>query len=134
MTAYKGRLEFRTAPWVAIVVTLGELLFLLGAWSSYHDRGFGRSTLLFIGLAVFGVLGIVEVLTARIVLAEEALYVAKLWTRRSYPRNSIRRVTYEKGAPVALELSDGGWAKLPDLGHNSQSITNSIRAWLKATG
>lgn len=134
MSTYSGRRVFRTTPWLLGAVIVAELLFLAGAWGSYRSRGLSTMTLLAGGLATFGLLGIVEVFTARIILADDALHVARFWMRRSYPRDAIRRVTYQKGSPVALELSDGQWAKLPDLGHSTQSVTNSIRAWLRTSG
>ena len=134
MSTYAGRRSFRTTPWLLGAVIVAELLFVAGAWGSYRGRGLNVMTFLAGGLAAFGLLGIVEVLTARIILADDALHVARFWTRRSYRRDAIRRVTYQKGSPVALELSDGQWAKLPALGHNTQSVTNSIRAWLRTSG
>jgi hypothetical protein len=132
MASYNGRRIFRTTPWLVGAVIVADLLFATAAWVTYRRQGMSTITMLSSGLAVFGLLGIVEVLTARIILADDALEVTKFWVRRSYARDAIRRATFEKGCPVALELSDGHWAKLPDLGHNSQSVTNSIRAWLKA--
>ena len=134
MASYNGRRIFRTAPWMIVAVFAAELLFVTSAWVSYRRQGPSTVTMLSVALAVFGLLGIVEVLTARLLLADDALHVTKFWTRRSYPRETIRQATYAKGCPVTLELSNGQWAKLPDLGHNTQGITNSIRAWLKATG
>jgi hypothetical protein len=133
MGVYNGRRIFRTAPWLIGAVAAADMLFVGGAWFSYWSQGLGMMTMLYIGLATFGVLGIVEALTARLLLADDALHVTKFWTRRSYPRETIRQATYAKGCPVTLELSNGQWAKLPDLGHNTQGITNSIRAWLRAT-
>jgi hypothetical protein len=132
MAHYNGRRTFRTARWLLGAVVAADLLFVGGAWFSYRFHGLSMMTTLYIGLAAFGVLGIVEALTARLLLADDALHVTKFWTRRSYPRATIRQATYARGCPVTLELSNGQWAMLPDLGHNTQGITNSIRAWLKA--
>jgi hypothetical protein len=133
MSHYNGRRIFRSAPWLIGAVVAADMLFVCGAVFSYHSQGLSRMTMLYFGLAAFGALGIVEALTARLLLADDALHVTKFWTRRSYPRATIRQATYAKGCPVTLELSNGQWAKLPDLGHNTQGITNSIRAWLRAT-
>ena len=46
-------------------------------------------------------------------------------------RDRHRLGDVEKGGGVYLKLENGGWGKLPDLGYNSQGLTNTIRAWLK---
>jgi hypothetical protein len=43
----------------------------------------------------------------------------------------ISSVSWEKGGGVFLKLTAGGFAKLPELGYNSQGLTNTVRAWLK---
>ncbi len=57
--------------------------------------------------------------------------LGKLRFPNEIPKSEITKVTWEAGCGVSLLLSDGKWVKVPDLGHNSQGLTNSIRSWLK---
>ena len=132
MSPYQGRRVFRTATWVLIATTVAELIVVAGLLYHLRTVGMGARTWVFAGLTGFGALGIAEGLRRRIILGDDALHVIDLFTRRSIPRDEIVSVTAEKGSPIALKLADGKWAKLPDLGHNSLGVTNSIRAWVKA--
>jgi hypothetical protein len=84
-------------------------------------------------LCVVGVLGVVDVVRRRVVLEPDRLSVVSLWSRQVYPRAEIDSVTWDAGVGVALKLVSGRWVRLPELGRNSQSVTNTIRAWLKRT-
>lgn len=54
-----------------------------------------------------------------------------IFRKTAIARSDFVKVTWEAGCGVSLLLTDGTWAKVPDLGQNSQGLTNSIRAWLK---
>ena len=87
-----------------------------------------------VGLGAFGLLTLIAVVdmgVSRLSLEADALRVVSLFSRKQYERHNIERVTWEGGAGVAIQLKDGTWVKLPDLARNSQSTTNTIRAWLK---
>jgi len=67
-----------------------------------------------------------------IILEDNEIRFRGSFRKTVIPKNEIVRVTWEAGCGVSLLLSDGAWAKLPDLGENSQGLTNSLRAWLRA--
>lgn len=85
----------------------------------------------FIGFSILGVAGTVESFFMYIRLDETEIRFRETFRNTAIPRSDIVRVTWEAGCGVSLLLSDGTWAKVPDLGHNSQGLTNSIRSWLK---
>jgi hypothetical protein len=133
MTKFTDAKVIRAAKWMTWVMVAVTLLALMGAFLLARSTGL---TWTVGGLAAFGLfasLGIIEAAVTRVILDEEGLVAVTLLSRKRYPRRDIERVTWETGAGVAIKLVDGQWAQLPDLGRNSQSVTNSIRAWLKRT-
>jgi hypothetical protein len=130
VAAYSGRREFRTPRSTVAAVVVAALLFLAGAIFMLSTRGLANLwTVAFIGLSVAGILAIIEAAVRRIVLDDESLHVKELWGRRRYARADVVGVEQRKGVPAALQLTDGRWAKLPEVdGH----IGNSVRAWVKA--
>ena len=80
-----------------------------------------------------GALGVLDVARRRIVLGRSELRIVSMWSQRVYSRDTIDKVTWEGGVGVSLKLATGGWVRLPELGRNSQSVANTIRAWLKQT-
>ena len=132
MPPYSGRRVFRTPKWILGSVAGAEILFLAGAWYQLQHQGLRPLTLLFVVLAVFGLLGLIDSLTRRIILETDALRIVGLGGRRRYPKQDIEGIQEAKGVPPALRLRDGQRAKLPaDLGYG---LGNSVRAWLKAEG
>jgi hypothetical protein len=81
-------------------------------------------------LCRYGHPGIVEVATSRVVLHADAIECGAIWSRRRIQAADIDSVRWERGGGVALKLAKGGWAKLPELGYNSQGLANTVRAWL----
>jgi hypothetical protein len=130
MAHYAGRRVFRASRSVLGAVAVSEILFLAGAWYEYRSRGLRLLTWCFIGLAILGLLGLLDALTRRIVLEADVLSVKGLWGNRRYPKQDIVGVEEAKGVAPALRLRNGQWAKLP--GEVGGSIGNSVRAWLKA--
>jgi hypothetical protein len=98
------------------LVFVGTVLFLGGFLSSSRTRTpwtfYG-----FLALSVMGSLGVAEVLFGRIELGDDHIAVRGLFQRRRYPRAEVTSVSWAKGCPVSLGLSDGTWVKLPDTGH-----------------
>lgn len=121
---------FRTSPWMHALLAVAQAMFSAGAiffWGRPDDRGVW---LLFVGLAVFGVVAIAEAATARVVLGETELEIVSNFRARRYDRAGFVRVVGEKGVPVALERREGGWIKLPSLGSGPHA--NTVRAWLRS--
>ena len=131
VSPYAGRRVFRSPSWVLGAVTAAAVLFAAGAWMQFRVRGLGLVTLTLASFAVLGVAGVAETLAQRVELSDDALHVTRWWMRRSYARDSILRVTSEKGVEAAVQLGDGRWVRLPQVGAHAP---NSIRAWLRAGG
>jgi hypothetical protein len=107
-------------------------LIALGAAAALY--GYPGGTIYFyvaIAVGAIGLAGCLEVATSRLELTPEALEIRWLWSRRRYTRDEIQAVKFEWGAPVALQLTAGGWAKLPSVGLGSQGLANTLRAWLR---
>jgi hypothetical protein len=122
---------FRPKPWLLLSVSSAAALFVVGAILTYRYSGWGLQSFVFIVLAAIGCAGVVEMATSRIVVSEEAIAFGAVWSRRRYAAAQIESVTWASGGGVSLKLASGGWVHLPELGYNSQSLTNSLRAWLK---
>jgi hypothetical protein len=116
---------------VLAAVVAAAALFVAGTVFTYTQNGWTWVSLAFAGMTLIGIGGIVEVATSRVVLDDDALHCGTLWSRRRYPVNDIASVSWEKGGGVFLKLKAGGFGKLPELGYNSQGLTNTVRAWLK---
>jgi hypothetical protein len=123
--------DLRPKPWVLVAVIVSAALFVAGLAFTYGQNGWTWMSLSFAGMTLIGVGGIIEVATSRVVLEDDALECGTIWSRRRYPVADIASVSWEKGGGVFLTLKAGGFAKLPELGYNSQGLTNTIRAWLK---
>jgi hypothetical protein len=130
----KAALDHRTIrpPRWFIALPAGAALISLGAAAAlYRYPGGTVYFYIALGVAVLGLVGCVEVASARLMLTPEALEIRWLWSRRRYTRDQIQAVKWEWGAPVALQLTSGGWAKLPEIGLSSQGLANTLRAWLR---
>jgi hypothetical protein len=125
---------FRPRPVLYIILGGAQVLFAAGFVFMLIHSTWSWTTIGFAAMTLFGALGFVELGTTRVVLADDGIEMGPIWTRRRYRIDEIKRVTWEKGAGVALELKAGGWAKLPEMGFNAQGLSNTIRAWLKRHG
>lgn len=85
----------------------------------------GLFTLMFLGAYLDGHLTAVQ-------LEAEDLVIKRWGELQRVPRTKIQKVTWEKGCGVAVWTKDKKWVKIPEIfGYNSQSMTNTIRAWVK---
>lgn len=130
---YGGQTHFRPPTWLlvtAIAVDAGVSAAAVFYWAAFGiDWIFGAMVF----IAVVAGAGIIEVLTTRVELGESEMYVRQWGRLQTISRTDIQLVTWESGCPVALLLSNGEWVKLPEVGRNNRALTNSIRAWIKAT-
>ncbi len=131
MTSRTPEKTLRPTRWTTIVVILIALGFIVGSVVCFLQLGAGLISLGMGACALFAVAAIIEALTLRVVLSDEALHVAKFWWERKYPRSQIQSVTWEKDGGVSLKLTTGSWVNLPGVGGTTQGAANSIRAWLK---
>jgi hypothetical protein len=111
-------------------VVVAAMLFIAAATFTYVNSGWSLTSIVLIGLAAVACAGVVEVATSRIILSDDGIDFGPVWSRKRYTAAQIESVTWASGAGVSLRLSQG-WVQLPELGYNSQSLTNSVRAWLK---
>ena len=125
------RKVIRTAGWLIGAAGAAALLFLVGFVGALYLRGPSLASLAFGALFIVGVLGVMDVTKRRVVLGSAELCIVSMWSQRVYPRETIASVKWEGGIGVALKLVAGNWVRLPELGRNSQSVANTIRAWLK---
>lgn len=80
--------------------------------------------------ALIAIAGMADTLTTSVRLYADSLVIMSNFRRRMIPRSELEHVTWEGGVGASLRMKSGRWVKLPDVG-NSQSVTNSIRAWIK---
>jgi hypothetical protein len=69
---------------------------------------------------------------ARILLDDDRIEIAGLFSRKSYPINDVVRVSTAKGVSVKFELNDGRWITFPAwTGAEAWSAAAALRARLK---
>jgi len=128
---YCGRTNFHMVLWIRIVIWVIASGSIAAAAYYYRQEGLTWISAFFIGFSILGVAGIVESFTSYIRLEDTEIRFRETFGTTAIPKKDIMRVTWEAGCGVSLLLGDGRWVKVPDLGHNSQGLTNSIRSWLK---
>jgi hypothetical protein len=125
--------RFRSPPWVKVVASTCALLFITGGFVSYYTRGWSWVTIVFVGLALFGVAGAFDAFTQRIELHDERIVIVRNLRRREYPRDLFVKAQWGKGVPVALQTVSGAWVQLPGVGASNQGLVNTLRAWIKSS-
>jgi hypothetical protein len=123
---------FRAPRWLVAFLSLGGCLTGALAYGAYREQelSFLAATM---ALFAFGaVIAAINVVTTGVCLYADSLSITSGFRWRNLARQLIARVTWAKGVGVSLALADGEFVRLPDVG-NSQSVSNSIRAWLKRT-
>jgi hypothetical protein len=123
--------SIRSAPWLIAVIDIVSTIGIAGAVYLWLYGGPPAAVAVLALIGLLAIVGVVDAAVSRIALEADALRVVSLFSQKRYERRKIERVTWEKGSGSALQLTDGSWVKLPDLGRNSQSTSNTIRAWLK---
>ena len=131
MSAFQTEFRASRVAWVVNIASLaiasffiaGNLLWGAPRWCS----------VIFWALALGALVAIVQVWLTRVQLTSDGLYFRSGFESKFLPRKEIVSVTWEKGCGVSLKLVSGKWQKLPEVGRGAQAVTNSIRAWLKAT-
>lgn len=128
---YGGRTSFRVVPWIRIMILVITSGSVVAATYLVRQEGLTWISAFFVGFSALGVAGIVESFSSYIRLDDSEIRFRQAFGKAAIPKQEIEKVTWEAGCGVSLLLSNGKWVKVPDLGHNSQGLTNSIRSWLK---
>ncbi len=87
-------------------------------------------TLVFILLAVAGLVGAAEASLSKVVLLDDTLVIHSKFGKRTYRREDFVSVTWERASPVSLKRVDGTWVKFPSTFETGQGQTSIVRAWL----
>jgi hypothetical protein len=121
----------RPKRWLLAIIAGVALLFIVGATFTSLQFGWTLTSITLTIMSGLAVGGIVELATSRIVLSPNSLEAGSIWSRRRYAVTDVESVTWASGSGVSVKLSNGRWAKMPELGYNSQGLANTLRAWLK---
>jgi hypothetical protein len=121
----------RPKRWLLALVTGVAGLFIAGAMFADGQSGWTFTSVTLAIMSGLAVAGVVEVATSRVVLSADTLEAGSIWSRRRYAAADIESVTWSAGSGVSVKLSNGRWAKMPELGYNAQGLANTLRAWLK---
>jgi hypothetical protein len=120
---------YRTARWLLGILVLGLTICVGGLVDFIRRPGESIATIGFAVLVLLFVAGLAEALSNRIVLEHDRLDVRNRFKRKVVLASDVTRVVAEKGVPIALQLRDGRWYKIPSLGTGPQP--NTLRAWVR---
>jgi len=121
----------RATPWYKISVVLVTTIFFGVTFGLFYRHGLSRVASISLPLPVVGILAVYEVFSSRIVLTGSFMDVVSLLGKQSIEKSRISTVKVDGGS-VFVKIEGGGWIKLPELGRNKLSMSNSIRAWLRS--
>jgi hypothetical protein len=121
----------RPKRWLLAMVAGVALLVIAGAAFTYRQSGWTFTSTVLAIMSALGIGGVLELATSRIVLSASGLEAGSIWSRRRYAVADVESVTWAAGSGVSVKLSNGGWARMPELGYNAQGLSNTLRAWLK---
>jgi hypothetical protein len=124
---------FRATKARVFLASSALILFVVLLLAVLEAKGVGWQSVAAGAATLIALLGLAETLTVQVALEADSVFISTGWRRRRIARNLVEGVTWEAGAGVALRMADGTWVNLPSTGHNSQGMTNSIRAWLRRT-
>ena len=123
---------YRPSFWVIGTILAGLGISIAGLLLFRREPDEFWTTLGFGGLVVAFALGLADGLSSRVQLSADSLEVKSNFRRRKVVPSDVVRVVAEKGAPVALELRQGGWFRLPSFGTGPHP--NTLRAWVRRSG
>lgn len=129
---YRGQTRFRSPTWVKGLLSFSAVLVPFLAYMEYRTENVTWVFVVLFILSPMMVAGVIAVFTDGIDLHKNELRIKHNFRRSSIRRANIDNVTWGKGVGVSLKLKDGSSLILPDIGLNSQSVCNSVRAWVKA--
>ena len=129
---YRGRTTFRTRPFRLIWLTAITLGAAAAAVFSLQTDEVRWAIFGFVGLTGFGIISLLEAVTDYLILDENEIRFRKTFRNVRISKSDIEKVTWTKGGGTSVQRRDGSWVMVPDMGYDSQGMTNSIRAWLRA--
>ncbi len=129
---YGGRTSFRPRPTRILWTVVVSIVFAVVTYISYRTEGTNWVTLVLSGMFVFSLAGIVETLTDYMTLEDDEIRFRSTFRTVRIPKQDIEKVEWAAGCGVSVLRKSGKWTEVPDLGHGSQGIANSIRAWLRS--
>jgi hypothetical protein len=123
---------FRVSKFVILFLAVIFVIMAAVAVWFLATKGITLLACSFVGYSILAVVALLESLRSHILLTKDNLEYTRLFKTYKLPRSLIQKVIWEKGCGVSVQTMEGKWVALPNLmGRNSQSLANSIRAWLK---
>lgn len=120
----------RPHVWLFVVAAAFVGASAAGTVVTHRLWGWRLGTVALAGLTTLGIVAAIDLGMTQVRLSPGELSVRSLRSRRRLTRVEIARVTWAKGAGVAVELQAGGWVKLPELGRSSPTVAAQLRRWL----
>ena len=122
---FRHPLGFVAAIFAASIVFTILIVIAINANASNTALG------ILVFFAILTAYALTESIRTRVLLGIDTLDVSRLSGRRLIRRRDIEEVTWKKGSGAAVRTKSKKWIKIPPIiGYNSQSMSNSIRAWL----
>ena len=116
--------------WLRLGVIVAAIIFCTLAYIYHHVGSTVLSRwLVFDALAAFSVVGVIDVLTTRVVLTDSSLSIRRTFRKRTYLRRTISKASWEGGAPVSVLVESVGWVHLPDVG-SPRSLVKVLDHWI----
>ena len=126
------RVKSMCAPrWPALISGGGALVLGVSSIGTWWTEGASFFVLLGCALSLLCMLGAVDTLTTRVELHEDSLTIVANLRSRSFPKSSFVKVAWAKGAPPALQQTEGNWVFLPRALPAGLGPANTLKAWLK---
>ncbi len=117
------------AGFLAILIT-GMILFVGFTIVLYRVDGVNITSALMTIFSIAAIAAVIDSFRARIEPSETTLTVRHNFRTLIYAKDQITDIKRD-GAKVYLKNHDDEWLEIPDLGQNSQSVFNTLQAWLE---
>jgi hypothetical protein len=123
----------RATSWYRIVTLLAAALFFVVPLALFYTHGLSWVTSISFLFPAIGILAAYEVFSSRVILGDNSIDIVSSLRKRSFDRSQVSTVKVDGGRVFIKIEGDAGWVELPELGRNSLSMSNTIRAWLRRT-
>ena len=129
---YRGQTQFHCPAWLRAMLSFAAALVPVLTVIEYRANNVNWVVIGLSLLSIGMMIAVFAVFTDRFELGESELRMRHNFMSNAISRSDIEKVTWAKGCGVILQMKNGQTIKLPDIGLNSQSFCNSLRAWIKA--